>query len=69
MSNARTKFEMVDGPDLDKLLNHTALRDMMIKAFWKGLCHTDLSRRERIQITCDQFDTGNKNVQRIVLDI
>lgn len=60
------RFGMVSAEDTDKLLNHTALRDMQIKAFWQGLSYSNLSRRGKIAVVCEKFSTGQKNVEKIV---
>ena len=60
------RFQWVSIGDTDRLLNHTALRDMQIKAFWKGLEYSRLSRRGKIELVCELFDTGSKNVEKIV---
>ena len=60
---------MVRQSDVDKLINRTALRDMQIRAFWAALEYSELDRVEKIGIVCDRFDTGYKNVERVVRSI
>ena len=60
---------MVKPTDVAKLLNHTALRDMQIRAFWQGLAYAKGSRSAKIGIVCDRFGTGYKNVEKIIKDI
>ena len=60
---------MVSSADIAKLLNHTALRDMQIRAFWLGLAYAKGSRFDKINIVCGRFGTGYKNVEKIIKDI
>ena len=69
MSDNRTRFEMVDAVDTDRLINHTALRDMQVKAYWEGTKQPKMSRRETIEGICQRFGTGYKNVEKIVKDL
>ena len=63
------KFEMVTKQDIDRLLNQTALRDMQIRAFWEGMNYSGLSRKKKIEIVCQRFNTGHKNVEKIIKSI
>ncbi|MCK4817889.1 hypothetical protein KA005_19110 [bacterium] len=60
---------MVSSADIAKLLNHTALRDMQIRAFWQGLTYAKGSKFAKINIVCDTFGTGYKNVEKIIKGI
>ena len=66
MSSNKEKFAMVRQSDVDKMVNQTALRDMQIRAFWAGLEHAEIDRPVKINIVCERFRTGYKNVERII---
>lgn len=61
-----SRFPMVSKEDTSRLLNHTALRDMQIRAYWEGMSHAKIKRKDMIEIICERFNTGHKNVEKIV---
>lgn len=69
MSDNVERLPMVEQSDLDKLLNQTAIRDMQIRAVWWGLGHAKMSRRDKISVVCKRFNTGEKNVEKIVKEL
>lgn len=52
--------------EIERLLNHTALRDIQIKAYWLGMMHSSLKRDEKIDILCERYNTGYKNVEKVI---
>jgi xanthine dehydrogenase molybdopterin-binding subunit B len=52
--------------DVDKLINHTEVRNTIIRSFWEGLKYSNLPYRKRRQIICKQFFISSNLVERIV---
>jgi len=52
--------------DVDKLVNHTEIRNTIIRSFWEGLKYTDLSYKKRRTIICRKFFISPNLVERIV---
>ncbi|QDP59692.1 MAG: hypothetical protein Unbinned2990contig1001_12 [Prokaryotic dsDNA virus sp.] len=52
--------------DVDILVNHTQIRNTIIRAFWEGLKYTKLSYRQRMKIVCKKFFISSNLVERIV---
>ena len=52
--------------DVDRLINHTEIRNTIIRAFWEGLKYTDYSYKKRRRIICRKFFISENLVDRIV---
>ena len=52
--------------DVDKLVNHTEIRNTIIRSFWEGLKYTDYSYKKRMDIVCKKFFMSSNLVERIV---
>ena len=52
--------------DVDRLVNHTEIRNTIIRSFWEGLKYTDLSYKKRRRIICKKFFISENLVDRIV---
>ena len=52
--------------DVDKLVNHTEIRNTIIRSFWEGLKYTDLSYKKRRRIICKKFFISPNLVEGIV---
>ena len=52
--------------DVDTLVNHTQIRNTIIRAFWEGLQYTKLSYKARKKIVCKKFFIGENLLERII---
>ena len=52
--------------DVDKLINHTEIRNTIIRAFWEGLKYTQYSYDTRIKFVCKKFFMSKNLVERII---
>ena len=52
--------------DVDRLINHTEVRNTIIRAFWEGLKYTDFPYKKRRKIICKKFFISENLVDRIV---
>ena len=52
--------------DVDRLVNHTEIRNTIIRAFWEGLKYTELPYKKRRRIICKKFFISENLVDRIV---
>ena len=52
--------------DVDRLVNHTEIRNTIIRSFWEGLKYTDYSYKKRTKIVCKKFFISSNLVERIV---
>ena len=52
--------------DVDRLVNHTEIRNTIIRAFWEGLKYTTFSYKKRRRIICKKFFISENLVDRIV---
>ena len=49
-----------------KLVNHTEIRNTIIRAFWEGLKYSELSYIKRRKIICKEFYISENLVDRII---
>ena len=52
--------------DVDKLVNHTEIRNTIIRSFWEGLKYTNHSYKKRMNIICKKFFMSSNLVERII---
>ena len=52
--------------DVDKLINHTEIRNTIIRSFWEGLKYTQLSYKKRRSIICKKFFISTNLLERII---
>ena len=52
--------------DVDKLINHTEIRNTIIRSFWEGLKHTQYSYNKRLKIVCKKFFISTNLLERII---
>ena len=48
------------------LINHTAVRNLQVQAFWHGLSYTTKSRQEKLGIIEREFHLGQKSIELII---
>ena len=52
--------------DVDILVNHTQIRNTIIRAFWEGLKYTKMPYSKRMKIVCKKFFISSNLVERII---
>tara|TARA_Y100001938_G_scaffold118447_1_gene163726 strand:- start:372 stop:581 length:210 start_codon:yes stop_codon:yes gene_type:complete len=52
--------------NIKRLLNHTELRNTIIRAYWEGLKHSDMKYGEMVEICSNEFNVSINLIQRII---
>ena len=52
--------------DVDILVNHTQIRNTIIRAYWEGLKYSNLSYSKRMKNVCKKFFISSYLVERII---
>ena len=66
MKKKSIKINSAEFYDPGKLINHTEIRNTIIRSFWEGLKYTDLSYKKRRLIICKKFFISENLVDRII---
>ena len=52
--------------NIKRLLNHTEIRNTIIRAYWEGLAHSNLKYGEKVEICRKEFNVSPNLIQRII---
>ena len=50
--------------DVDRLINHTEVRNTIIRAFWEGLTYSNQSYNQRINTTKTFFNVSKATIEK-----
>ncbi len=51
---------------VDKLVNSTEIRNIIIRAYWEGLKHSDYNYEKKIKVVSSEFIISQSLVERII---
>ena len=52
--------------NIKRLLNHTELRNTIIRAYWEGLKHSDMKYGEMVEICSNEINVSTNLIQRVI---
>tara|TARA_Y100000593_G_C4151398_1_gene257252 strand:+ start:440 stop:649 length:210 start_codon:yes stop_codon:yes gene_type:complete len=61
-----TSISSLEFYNIKRLLNHTEIRNTIIRAYWEGLKHSDLKYGEMVEICRKEFNVSPNLIQRII---
>lgn len=62
----KSKIREDDFYNLDKLINKTEIRNIIIRAYWEGLKHSSYTYEGKINIVSKEFIISPSLVERII---
>ncbi len=51
---------------MDRLLNHTEIRNTIIRAYWEGLKHSDKKYGEMVKMCSREFSVSTNLIERVI---
>lgn len=52
--------------NMDRLLNHTEIRNTIIRAYWEGLKHSDKKYGEMVKMCSREFSVSTNLIERVI---
>ena len=62
----KVKINSNDFYESNRFVNHTEIRNTVIRSIWEGLKYTELSYKKRTEIICKTFYMSENLVERII---
>ena len=61
-----TSISSLEFYNIKRLLNHTEIRNTIIRAYWEGLAHSNLKYGEKEEICRKEYNVSPNLIQRII---